>query len=219
MEAAEPLIYKDHAIDERIITYRGSERIVRFAFELARERGRRGKVTCVDKSNVLRGCQLFRSVFDEVGLGYRDVQRDRAYIDAFCHSLTREPERYDVVVTTNLFGDIASDLAAVLQGGLGLAASANLGNRHALFEPVHGSAPDQAGRDTANPSAMLLSVKMMLEHWERDRGDLRAQEAARALEQALRSVLSQPELRTPDIGGPGRCSSFGRAVIEELERE
>jgi len=206
----------ERVIDERIITTRGSERIARFAFEMARDRDGQRQVTCVDKSNVLRGCQLFRSCFDRIGNEYPDIHRGHAYIDAFCQSLMREPAKYDVVVTTNMFGDIATDLAAVLQGGMGMAASANFGNGHALFEPVHGSAPDQAGQDTANPTALLLSVKLMLEYLGERNDDPGGQKAALALEEALVEVLGRVELRTPDLGGNGRCSRFGSAVVERL---
>jgi len=205
----------DRVVDERLITTRGSERIARYAFELAHHRAR-SKVTCVDKSNVLAGCRLFRSCFDRVGLEYPDIEQDHAYIDAFCQSLMREPERYDVVVTTNLFGDIATDLAAVLQGGMGLAASANLGQAHALFEPVHGSAPDQAGQDTANTTAMILSVAMMLDHWATARDDRDAAGAARAIEEALLAILARGDGLTPDLGGSTGCSRFGQAVVREL---
>lgn len=208
----------ERVIDERVITTRGSERIARFAFELVRERGHHLRLTCVDKSNVLSGCRLFRTCFDRIGQAFPDIQRDHVYIDAFCQSLMREPQRYDVVVTTNLFGDIATDLAAVLQGGMGMAASFNQGPDHILFEPVHGTAPDQAGKDTANPMAMLLSVKLMLQHWARINGDRGAEQATQALKEALTKVLAQPDLRTPDLGGNGRCSHFGQAVVSEIEQ-
>ena len=139
------------AWDPRPITRNGSERVIRFAFELARRRQSHLKapqrVTCVDKSNVLRGCRLFRSVFDEIDEEFDDIETTKAFIDAFTMWLVRDPEDLDVVVLPNMFGDIATDLASVLQGGMGMAASANIGDQHMLFEPVHGSSPKHAGQD------------------------------------------------------------------------
>jgi len=149
------------AVDARIITRKGAERVVRFAFELAKTRnGAPGdgkqRVTCVDKSNVTAGCRLFRKVYDEVASGYPQIQRDYAFIDAFLQWMTRSPESYDVAVTSNMFGDIATDLAAVLQGGMGMAAGGNIGDRHGMFEPIYRSnprcsLPGNAGRQPPYP--------------------------------------------------------------------
>src|SRR5439155_1230176 len=159
---------KELAVDSRVITRKGAERVIRFAFEVSKQRkgapsdGKR-RVTCVDKSNVTAGCKLFRQVYDEVAARYPTIQRDYAYIDAFQQWLIRSPEVYDVAVTSNLFGDIATDLAAVLQGGMGMAAGGNIGDQHGMFEPIHGSAPKHAGKDEVNPTAMILAVQMMLD--------------------------------------------------------
>src|SRR3990172_10202946 len=130
------------AVDSRVITRKGAQRVARFAFELAKTRegapaDGTHRVTCVDKSNVTAGCKLFRRIYDEVAPPYPGVERDYAYIDAFCQWIIRAPEFYDVAVTSNMFGDIATDLAAVLQGGMGMAAGGNIGDAHAMFEPIH----------------------------------------------------------------------------------
>lgn len=152
------------AIAERVITARASERIARMACEQARRR--RGRLTVVHKANVLKEtCGLFRRVALDVAAGYPDVAVDELLVDAAAMWLARDPGRFDVIVTTNLFGDILSDLAAGMTGGLGLAASANVGDgRPALFEPVHGSAPDIAGQGTADPRAAILSAALLLDH-------------------------------------------------------
>ena len=148
------------AMDTQLITRRGTERVVRAAFELARRRKKAvPKVTCVDKANVLRSFAFFRKVFDEVAGSYPDVTADRLYVDAAALELVRRPERFDVLVTENLLGDILSDLAAGLIGGMGVAASADLGDHHAVFQPCHGTAPDLAGHGVANPVATILSCR------------------------------------------------------------
>jgi isocitrate/isopropylmalate dehydrogenase len=214
-------------IDTRVITRRGAERIVRYAFELCqrRERGApadgRKRVTCVDKANVLRGCQFFREVFEEIGAQYPGIEREHAYVDAFTQWLLRNPEHYDVVVTTNMFGDILTDLAAVLQGGMGFAAGGNIGTDHAMFEPVHGSAPRHAGKDEINPFATFFAVEMMLRWIGTKRGDARMTRQADRLEGALARVLASGEARTYDQGGCARTSEVGDAVaraVREGER-
>ena len=218
---------KELAVDSRIITRKGAERVIRFAFELSR--GRKGapadgkhRVTCVDKSNVTAGCKLFRGVYDEVSTQYLDVQRDYAYIDAFQQWLVRTPEVYDVAVTSNMFGDIATDLAAVLQGGMGMAAGGNVGDQHALFEPIHGSAPKHAGKDTVNPTAMILATQMMMEWLGRRKGDSALLEASATLERAVEAVLQEGKVLTYDLGGSARCSEAGTAIatkVKDLARE
>src|SRR2546427_876310 len=156
------------AIDSRVITRKGAERVIRFSFELAIRRegapkDRKHRVTCVDKSNVLAGDRMFRAIYEEIAKGYPKVERDYAYIDAFLQWLVRSPEAYDVAVAPNEFGDIATDLAAVLQGGMGMAAGGNIGDAHGMFEPIHGSSPKHAGKDEVNPMAMILAVQMMVE--------------------------------------------------------
>ena len=208
---------KELAVDSRVITRKGAERVIRFAFDLATQRkgapvdGTR-KVTCVDKSNVTAGCKLFRAVYDEVATHYPGVGRDYAYIDAFQQWLLRSPEAYDVAVTSNVFGDIATDLAAVLQGGMGMAAGGNIGEGHAMFEPIHGSAPKHAGKDEANPIAMILATQMMLEWLARRKNDRKLQDAARAIESAVERTLAEGERLTYDLGGNAKCSEVGTAI-------
>ncbi|MBW3581580.1 MAG: isocitrate/isopropylmalate dehydrogenase family protein [Euryarchaeota archaeon] len=210
------------AIDSRVITRKGAERVHRFGFELAKTRNGapadgKSRVTCVDKSNVRAGCRLFRAVYDEVAAGYPDIERDYAYVDAFTQWLVRNPEYYDVVVAPNMLGDIVTDLASVLQGGMGMAASGNIGDRHAMFEPVHGSAPKHAGQGKANPLAMVDSVRLMLEHLALRHDDARAKEAATAVEEAVRQVVADGRTLSYDLGGSATTSQVGDAVVAALK--
>ncbi len=185
-------------------------RIVRRGFELAR--GRRGSLVSVDKANVLDTSRMWRRVVDEIAPAFPDVRLRHALVDSFAMELVNAPETIDVVVTENMFGDILSDIAAAVTGGLGLAASASLGDDGpGIFEPVHGSAPDLAGTGAANPAAMLRSLALLLEHaWQR--ADLAA-----ALAQAVDAALvSQP---TPDLGGTATTNAFGDAVLASLAKE
>jgi len=214
---------KELAIDSRVITRKGAERIIRFAFELAKTRkgapadGKR-RVTCVDKSNVTAGCKLFRRIYDEVSAGYPNIQKDYAYIDAFQQWLIRSPEAYDVAVTSNMFGDISTDLAAVLQGGMGMAAGGNIGDGHALFEPIHGSSPKHAGKDEVNPIAMVLATQMMLDWLGRRKQDRALREAANAVEAAVETVLKEGKRLTYDLGGNAKCSEVGTAIATAIPR-
>lgn len=194
----------DLALDLRVITAKGSERVTRYAFELAMKRNgapRDGKrrVTCVDKSNLLAGCKLFRESFDKTGNDFPQVERDYAYVDAWTLSAIRRPEHYDVVVAPNAFGDIISDLGGALQGGLGVAPSGNIGEQHAVFEPVHGSAPDIAGTEQANPVAAILSAAMMLEWLGMKHNDKVSLKAAKEIRQAVEEVLRDGRVRTHDL--------------------
>ena len=183
------------------------ERIARRAFELARSRRR--KLTSVDKANVLETSRMWRRVVDEVGAGYSDVEVEHMLVDNAAMQLASNPAQFDVLVTENMFGDILSDLAAAVTGGLGLAPSASLSDGGpGLFEPVHGSAPDIAGRGIANPAAMLRSTALMLEH------GLALPDEARRLEAAVESALASTP--TPDLGGSASTSEFGDAVLREL---
>lgn len=207
--------------DVRLITRKGSERVIRFAFELAGRRqgapldGKR-RVTCVDKSNVMRGCQLFRQVYDEVAAGFVDTERDYAYIDAFQQWLIRQPEYYDVAVTSNMMGDISTDLAAVLQGGMGMASSGNIGARHAMFEPIHGSAPKHAGKDKVNPMATALAVMQLFDYLSTRTGDKAFGEASSAVDKAVESVLIEGKLLTYDLGGSAACSAVGSEIARRV---
>jgi 3-isopropylmalate dehydrogenase len=183
------------------------ERIARRAFELAR--GRRGKLTSVDKANVLETSRMWRRVVDEVAADYEGVAVEHMLVDNAAMQLASAPERFDVLVTENMFGDILSDLAAAVTGGLGLAPSASLSDGGpGLFEPVHGSAPDIAGQGVANPAAMLRSTALMLEY-----GFGRADEAGR-LEAAVDDALASAP--TPDLGGDASTADFGDAVLRAL---
>jgi homoisocitrate dehydrogenase len=198
----------DRAIAKRVITVRGSERIVRYAFELARRQKRR-KVTIVHKANVLKEtCGLFREVGLRVAADYPEITTDEMLVDTAAMRLVTDPQKFDVLVTTNLFGDILSDEASALCGGLGLAPSANIGEQAAIFEPVHGSAPDIAGKGIANPLAAILAAAMMLDHiGEPQHGAL--------VRTAVHRVLAQGVL-TPDLGGTAHTGDVTAAVIAAL---
>jgi 3-isopropylmalate dehydrogenase len=205
------------ATDTQVITRKGTERVVRAAFDLARRRGKpEPRVTCVDKANVLRSFAFFRKVFDEVADLYPDVAADHLYVDAAALELVRRPDRFDVIVTENMFGDILSDLAAGLIGGMGVAPSADVGDHHAIFQPCHGTAPDIAGRGVANPVATILSCAMLLEYLSRTRRDDAAGLAARMIEGAVEGVLAQDGRRTADIGGGASTLEVTRAIVELL---
>jgi 3-isopropylmalate dehydrogenase len=183
------------------------ERIVRRAFELARTRS--GRLTSVDKANVLETSRLWRRVVDEPAPRYPDVRVEHMLVDNAAMQLATAPSRFDVLVTENMFGDILSDLAAAVTGGLGLAPSASLSDGGpGLFEPVHGSAPDIAGTGAANPTAMLRSTALLLEH------GLGLRHEARALLRAVDAALAC--VRTPDLGGSGTTAGLGAAVREQL---
>ncbi len=183
------------------------ERIARRAFELARSR--RGRLTSVDKANVLDTSRMWRRVVNEVAADYPDVQLDHMLVDNAAMQLASRPEQFDVLVMENMFGDILSDLAAAVTGGLGLAPSASLGDDGpGIFEPVHGSAPDIAGRGIANPAAMLRSTALLLEH------ALAMPDEARRLERAVEEAMR--ERPTPDLGGTATTTEFGAEVLERL---
>jgi isocitrate dehydrogenase (NAD+) len=192
-----------------IITHHGCDRIVRFAFEYARAAGRK-TVTLVHKANILKMTSgLFLETGREVARSYPDVTFNDIIVDNCAMQLVRDPTRFDVIVTTNLFGDILSDLTAGLVGGLGLVAGANIGESAAIFEAVHGTAPDIAGKGIANPTAVMLAGAMMLDRLgQRERG-------AR-LESAIRRVVAEGKDTTPDIGGTGGTKSFTDRVIAAL---
>lgn len=206
-------------LDTNVITRKGAERVIRYAFELSKEGaapadGKR-RVTCIDKANVLRGSQMFRRIYDEVAGGYDDVERDYAYVDAFTQWLVRNPEYYHVAVTTNMLGDIVTDLASVLQGGMGMAAGGNVGDDKAMFEPIHGSAPKHTGKDKVNPTATVLSIEMMLKWFARRFDDERCKDAASAIDQAVQKVLDDG-VKTYDLGGEHKCSQVGDALAKAV---
>jgi isocitrate dehydrogenase (NAD+) len=193
------------------VTRRGSERIVRYAFDLARRVGRR-QVTIVHKANILKSTSgLFLKVAREVAAQYPDIACNEMIVDNCCMQLVMNPYQFDVIVTTNLFGDILSDLCAGLVGGLGLAPGANIGTEAAIFEAVHGSAPDIAGKGIANPCALLLAACQMLEH-------LGLGDEARRLRSAIRETVTAKDRVTPDLGGTGTTETFADALIERVGR-
>jgi 3-isopropylmalate dehydrogenase len=202
------------------ITRAATERVVRYAFNLARRRNKQLKVTCVDKSNIIGAHRFFREVFKEVGQKeFPDLKLDYAYVDAFCQWQIRNPEWYDVVVAPNLPGDIISDNGATTAGGLGLAVGGNIGDEHAMFEPIHGSAPKHAGKDKANPLAAILSAQMMLDWLGTRHSDDRLIRAAEKVEAAVEALLSEGKTLTYDLIGEekaSRCSEVGAAVEEKL---
>ena len=192
------------------MTKKASNRICKFAFEYAKKTGR-GKVTAVHKANVLKKTDgLFKETFYDVAKDYPEIELDDRYVDATAMFFITKPEMFDVIVTTNLFGDILSDEGAGLVGGLGLIPSANIGERNGLFEPVHGSAPNLAGKGKANPSAMILSAVLMLEYLEEN-------EAARKLEKALLEVLGEGKVVTIDLGGSASTMDMAGEVRKKLE--
>jgi 3-isopropylmalate dehydrogenase len=194
----------------RVVTKKASERICKFAFEYAKKTNRK-KVTAVHKANVLKKTDgLFKEIFYKVAQDYPDMELDDRYVDATAMFFITKPEMFDVIVTTNLFGDILSDEGAGLVGGLGLIPSANIGEEIGLFEPVHGSAPGHAGKGTANPSAMILSAVMMLDYLEEH-------EEARKLENALIKVLSEGKVVTRDLNGESSTMEMAREVRRKLE--
>ncbi len=215
------------ATDTRVITRRASERIIARAFELSRARGRgapgdgKKRVTCIVKNNVLYGCKLFTKIFREVGAEFPDVEQDIAIVDAFTQWLVTQPERYDVCVTTNMFGDIVTDLAAVLQGGMGMAVGCNVGDEHAMFEPIHGTAPPLAGKDSANPLAMLLATGEALRWLGNRHSDESLLRAANAIEGAVGELCAAGEPLPADLVGPERgapLSAVGGAVCSSVAR-
>jgi 3-isopropylmalate dehydrogenase len=197
--------------DTLLITRRGAGRICRAAFQLARRR--RGRLTLVDKANVLPSMAFFRRVFEEVARDFPDVATEHVYIDAMALFLVQRPGDFDVVVTENMFGDILSDLGAGLVGGMGLAPSADLGDEYGLFQPAHGSAPAIAGKNIANPIATIVSVAMMLD-WLAHPETVRA---ARLIHASVAHVLANPANATADIGGNLGTRELTDKVIEALD--
>jgi 3-isopropylmalate dehydrogenase len=212
---AEYMLTDGVSVALRLVTKRASERIARKAFELARSRRR--KVTVVHKANVLTVTDgLFKRVVYDVGKSFPGVEVDEMYIDAAVMDLVRRPEKFDVIVTTNLYGDILSDLAAYVTGSIGLAASANIGDEKAMFEPIHGAAFDIAGKGVANPTAMMLATAWMLKWLGERGGGRRYVEAGEAIEKAIENVLSEGKVLTPDLGGTAKTIEFTEAVALRL---
>ena len=215
------LLHDEIATDTMVITRKGTERIVRQAFELSRKRngalldGKR-RVTCCDKANVLRSYAFFRKVFDDVARQYPDIEADYVYADAIMVHMVKRPDFYDVIVTENMFGDIISDLGAVSVGGMGMSPSAEIGDHHGFFQAAHGSAPDIAGQNVANPIGTILSGAMML-RWLGDRkSDASLHESAQRIEQAVDKVMRHGAVLPRDLGGKAATSEITEAVCRAL---
>ena len=196
-------------IAERVITKKASERISKAAFNLCIKRGE-SKVTCVHKSNVLKKTDgVFKESFYNVAKQYPQITSEDYYVDAMAMYLITQPQNFDVIVSSNLFGDILSDESAGLVGGLGLAPSGNIGDHNGLFEPVHGSAPDIAGKNIANPCSMILSASMMLDY-------LGEWEISNDIKDAVEKVIAECKIRTPDLGGDACTMDVAKAIVKEL---
>lgn len=200
----------EKAIANRIITKYASERICKLAFEEA-IKNKKDSVTAVHKANVLKKTDgIFKDSFYKIANNYPEIRTNDYYVDAIAMYLLIKPQEFDVIVTTNLFGDILSDAAAGLVGGLGLAPSGNIGDKHGLFEPVHGSAPDIAGKNISNPIAMTLSIAMMLEYLNEDY-------YANKLNIATENLLKKGKVLTPDLGGKNKTMEVANEIIKEME--
>ncbi len=206
----EYMLDEDTANGVKLITRKACERIVTFAFDYAVKHHRK-KVTAVHKANIMKLTDgLFLDAFHHVAESYPDIEADDVIIDALCMKLVMDPTRFDVLVTENLYGDIISDLCAGLVGGLGFAPSANIGEDVRIYEAVHGSAPDIAGQNKANPTALLLSFAMLL----KDNGMM---DKAEKLENAIYSLTKEGKHLTADVGGSSTCTEFTKAIIERLD--
>ncbi|MEW6742234.1 MAG: 3-isopropylmalate dehydrogenase [Planctomycetota bacterium] len=201
------------AIGEMIFTRKGCERVIRYSFELARERNRQKKLTLVDKANAVRAMDIWTRTFEEVGREYPDIAQDHAYIDAACMWMVKNPEWFDVVVISNMFGDILTDLGAVIQGGMGIAASGNIHpGRVSMFEPIHGSAPKHAGKNVANPIAAIAAVQMLLDQVGEKR-------AAERIERAIAGLLASQEIRSLGTDSGLGTNEIGDKVVREVTKD
>jgi 3-isopropylmalate dehydrogenase len=212
-------IGNDTTVCLRVITRKNCERIARKAFEVARLRNGKKKVTAIHKANVMRVTDgLFASVCREVSKQYPDIAFNELYVDAASMRLIKEPQDFDVLLTCNMFGDILSDEAAQLIGGLGMAPGANIGDNFALFEPIHGSAPNRAGKQTANPLSMILAAKMMLEWLGEKYNDAQCVNAANAIENAVVATLRSGDT-VPDLGGKTTTVGMAEAIAAALKKK
>ena len=212
------VVTHDDARETMVITRKTSQRLFDFSFRLAQRRkaqGKRGMVTCVDKANVFKAFAFFRGIFDETAVRYPDVATERIYVDACAAMLVKRPWDFDVMPTENMFGDILSDLTAGLVGGMGMAPSADIGDRHAVFQPCHGTAPDIMGQGKANPTAMILSAAMMLDWLADKHGHDGAAEAARRIERAVDKAFAAG-IRPLDLGGRSGTADTAKAVLAAL---
>src|SRR5437868_4531147 len=212
------VVTHEDARETMVITRKTSERLFEFSFRLAERRKARGKpgmLTCVDKANVFKAFAFFRGIFDEIEKRHPDVKTDRLYVDACSAMLVKRPWDFDVMVMENMFGDIVSDITAGLIGGMGMAPSADIGDRHAVFQPCHGTAPDIMGQGKANPTAMILSAAMMLDWLANRHGHSGAAAAAQAIEQAVDRAFATG-LKPCEFGGRDGTAAVAKAVLEAL---
>ena len=201
------------ALQQMIFTRKGVERVVRYSFDLCRRRAKRKKLTMIDKANAVGAMDLWTRVFEEVGREYPDVARDHAYIDAACMWLVKNPESFDTVVVSNMFGDIFTDLGAAIQGGMGVAASGNIHpGRVSMFEPIHGSAPKHAGRNVASPIGAILAGQMLLDH-------VGEAEAAALVSSAVQALFTEGRLRSTGTDSGVSGSQQGEWVREAMRRK
>ena len=200
----------------RVITKKACERIAKYAFEQAKKRGKDMKVTAVHKSNVMQKTDgLFAKTCNEIAKKYPEIKLDELYVDAAAMQLIKRPHEFDVIVTTNMFGDILTDEAAILVGGLGMAPGANIGDNFAIFEPIHGSAPKYAGKKITNPTSMILASSLMLDWLGQKYNDSHCIEAAKSIETALINTLKKGVL-TKDLGGETKTDDFGREIVKRI---
>ncbi len=198
------------AIADMVFTRKGAERAIRYAFDLARQRNGKKKVTMVDKANAIRPMDLWTRTFAEVGEEYTDIEKEHAYIDAACMWMVKNPEWFDVVVTSNLFGDIITDIGAMVQGGLGVAASGNIHpGQISMFEPIHGSAPKYAGKNVVNPMAAIAAIAMLLDY-------IGEHEAAARIESALQDTLTSGRISSLGADSGLSTTQVGQMVREAL---
>ena len=209
----------DMAMSLRVITRRNSDFVARTGFELARQRGGQKKVTAIHKNTVFKlGCGLFVDTCRAAAADYPDITFETMVVDTFAMNLVMRPQKFDVVVTTNMFGDILSDEAAGLVGGLGMAPGLCVGPKYAMAQATHGSAPDIAGRHIANPFAMIMSAQMLLAWLGEKKNDDSAVGAARAIEQGMERVLTERASVTPDLGGKASTEEMGQAVCRAIQK-
>ena len=207
----EEMIDQDTVHATKLITRKASTRIIKAAFEYAKKHNRK-KVTCVHKANILKLSDgMFLTIFNEIKKEYPEIEANDMIVDNVCMQLVMKPQQFDIMVMPNLYGDIISDLTSGLIGGLGLLPSSNIGDDYAMFEAVHGSAPDIAGKNMANPTALLLAACLMLEH-------IKEQTAADSIRKAIDEVLIENRIRTADIGGIASTTEFSDAIIEKIRR-
>jgi 3-isopropylmalate dehydrogenase len=212
------VVTHEDARETLVITRKTSERLFEFSFNLAerrRKRGRPGALTCVDKANVFKAFAFFREMFDEAAQRHPEVKADRLYVDACSAMLVKRPWDFDVMVTENMFGDILSDLTAGLIGGMGMAPSADIGDRYAVFQPCHGTAPDIMGQGKANPTGMILSAAMMLDWLADKHGIESAAEAGEKIEQAVDQAYAGG-IKAMELGGRNGTADVAKAVLEAL---